>query len=114
MTDRVTNQMLTRQIHHLTQYLPHKEELNGSTTGSGYYRKFNDHSFCEAFKRSHKQLNALKDKYLLTDEQMSFIDQAQLSLIHELKEAYEHCESPPKPMQQFLASCNKLNGKHYY
>lgn len=110
MTDRVTNQMLTRQITHLTQYLPNKEELNGTPRGSGYFRKVNDHGFCEAFKISHQRLNALKEKYLLTEEQMSFINEAQIQLIHEIQDAYGNHDCLPKSMQQFLSHNDKTNG----
>lgn len=111
MSSRVTNQMLTRQIHHLTQHLPKKEELSGILSGSSYYRKINDDTFCKAFKRSHQQLDGLKDKYELTHEQMSFVSDAQRHLITEIKDAYAEEDEMPANIQAFVSRCEKTNGQ---
>jgi hypothetical protein len=103
MSNRVTNQMLTRQINHLTQHLPKKEELNGVISGSSHYRKINDDSFCDAFKRSHKQLNGLKDKYQLTTEQESFISEAQIRLMDDVKDAFSKSLTLSANVQDFLS-----------
>lgn len=109
MTNHVTNQTLNRHIDHLTQHLPNKEELNGVQGGTSYFRKVNDDTFCHAFQRSHQQLNGLKSKYLLTDEQLSFVDTAQKQLISEIKEAYAAVPCLPKSMQYFLSHCDNTH-----
>lgn len=102
MSNSVTNQKLTRQINHLMQHLPKKEELSGIRNGSSYYRKINDETYINEFKKSHKHLNGLKDKYELTLEQVSFVNEAQLLLANNVKDAFARKAPPPANMHDFL------------
>lgn len=102
MTNCITNQRLERQIHHIVQYLPKTEELEGQRGGTSFYRKVNEGNFVEEFKKTHRSLNGLKDKYLLTSEQCSIITDTQTRLVEEIEKAFEAKAMIPANLCNFL------------
>ncbi len=102
MASPLSNQHLSKKINQLTHHLPTKEELNGKREGSSYYRKINPESFIKSFEKTHHQLDNLKNCYKLTNEQKSFITDAQCQLVSEVRQAFANGIEPPHNLKDFL------------
>lgn len=102
MSKCISNKKLTRQISHLTQYLPDQEDLNGKRGGASYYRHVNGRAFVEAYELVCKKVNGLTQKFDLTTEQKSEIMLVQSDLVKTVKHAFDEHDDPPANFEDFI------------
>ncbi len=104
MPKRISNQMLERQMSHLTQYVPDVDMLEGKCEGSSHFVKVEESTYVEAVKKSHRTLGGLTDKYELTQEQKDLVKDRQTRLISDIEEAFEFKQKMPANLSQFIAN----------
>tara|TARA_B110000908_G_C10075325_1_gene367022 strand:+ start:485 stop:814 length:330 start_codon:yes stop_codon:yes gene_type:complete len=102
MSNCISDNRLTRQIDHLTQYLPDQAELNGKREGASYYKQVNGKSFVEAYKVVFQRVGSLSQKFDLTQEQQSQIHFIQKDLVSKVKQAFDETDSPPANFENFI------------
>jgi hypothetical protein len=105
MVKQITNHKLERQVEHILQYLPTRAELDGQRGGTSFYRKVNDQSYIREFKKTHRNLGGLQDKYELTVEQMVFVNNIKSRLVNDVRQVFATKSDMPANLGSYLENC---------
>jgi len=102
MPNLISDQNLSRQISHLTQYLPNQDELKGKRQGSSFYRHTDEKLFVNEHKIVLKKINCLSSRFELTNIQKQKVNSVTDGLVHKVKKAFVNHNNPPANLDNFL------------